>query len=169
MTFLICGIYKENDTNELIYITEGDSQTQKINLWLLEERDSQGIGEGHAHTAVFKMDNQQGPIVQDRELCSVPCGSLGGRGVWRRMDTCICRVESHCCSPETVTILFISYAPIQNKTFKVWGKKEIVYVDIIPFSSVESDSLQPHELQCARLPYLSPTPGAYSNSCPLSQ
>ena len=32
--------------------------------------------------------------------------------------------------------------------------------------SVMSDSLQPHRLQHARLPYPSPTPGAYSNSCP---
>ena len=31
-----------------------------------------------------------------------------------------------------------------------------------------SDSLQPHGLQHARLPCPSPTPGAYSNSCPLS-
>ena len=32
-----------------------------------------------------------------------------------------------------------------------------------------SHSLQPHWLQHARLPCPSPTPGAYSNSCPLSQ
>ena len=32
--------------------------------------------------------------------------------------------------------------------------------------SVMSDSLQPHGLQHARLPCPSPTPGAYSNSCP---
>ena len=35
--------------------------------------------------------------------------------------------------------------------------------------SVMSDSLQPHGLQQARLPCPSPTPGAYSNSCPLNQ
>jgi len=34
--------------------------------------------------------------------------------------------------------------------------------------SVMSDSLQPHELQHARPPCPSPTPGVYSNSCPLS-
>ena len=34
---------------------------------------------------------------------------------------------------------------------------------------VMSDSLQPHELQHARLPCPSPTPGACSNSCSLSQ
>ena len=42
----------------------------------------------------------------------------------------------------------------------------------IPFQfspSVMSDSLQSHGLQHARLPCPSPTPRAYSNSCPLSQ
>jgi len=34
--------------------------------------------------------------------------------------------------------------------------------------SVISNSLRPHGLQNARLPYPSPTPGAYSNSCPSS-
>ena len=38
------------------------------------------------------------------------------------------------------------------------------------FSSVSdvSDSLQPHGLQHSRLPCPLPTPGVYSNSCPLS-
>ena len=41
---------------------------------------------------------------------------------------------------------------------------------LIQFShSVVSDFLQPHEPQHARPPYPSPTPGIYSNSCPLSQ
>ena len=35
--------------------------------------------------------------------------------------------------------------------------------------SVVSDSLQPHEPQHARPPCPSPTPGVYSDSCPLSQ
>ena len=39
----------------------------------------------------------------------------------------------------------------------------------VQFSSVVFDSLRPHGLQHARLPGPSPTPGAYSNSCPLSQ
>ena len=44
----------------------------------------------YVHSAVFKMDNQQGPIVHHGEFCSMLCGSLDGRGVWGRMDTCIC-------------------------------------------------------------------------------
>ena len=35
--------------------------------------------------------------------------------------------------------------------------------------SVVSDSLRPHELQHARPPCPSPTPGVYSDSCPLSR
>ena len=52
-------------------------------------------------TAVFKMVNQQRPTVKHRELCSMLCGSLDGREVWGRMDTCICMTESlsyHCVS-----------------------------------------------------------------------
>ena len=41
---------------------------------------------------------------------------------------------------------------------------------LVQFSrSIVSDSLQPHRLQHARPPYPSPTPGVYSDSCPLSQ
>ena len=36
-------------------------------------------------------------------------------------------------------------------------------------SSVVSNSLRPHELQHARPPCPSPTPGVHSNSCPSSQ
>ena len=42
-------------------------------------------------------------------------------------------------------------------------------ISSVQFScSVVSDSLRPHEPQHARLPCPSPTPGVYSNSCPLS-
>ena len=38
--------------------------------------------------------NQQGPTAQHMELCSTLYGSLDGRGVWGRMDTCVCMAES---------------------------------------------------------------------------
>ena len=41
--------------------------------------------------------------------------SLDGRGVWERMDICIC--VGVCYPPETVTTLLIGYTSIQNKTF----------------------------------------------------
>ena len=44
----------------------------------------------YVHIATFKMDNQQGPNVQHREICSMLHGSLDGRGVSGRVDTYIC-------------------------------------------------------------------------------
>ena len=50
---------------------------------------------------------------------------------------------------------------------KLWYIYTMEY--LVQFShSVVSDSLQPHESQHARPPCPSPTPGLYSNSCPLS-
>ena len=50
---------------------------------------------------------------------------------------------------------------------------DLIWLEIISsvqFScSVMSDSLWPHGLQHTRLPCPSPTPGVYSNSCPLSR
>ena len=77
-----------------------------------EGRHSQGVWDGHVRTAVFKLENQQGPAVEHKELCSMSCGSLDGRGVWGRMDTCLCMAESLCCSSETITALLVSYSPI---------------------------------------------------------
>ena len=44
------------------------SQTQRMNSWL------------PVHTAIFKMDNQQEPTVEHRQLCSMLPASLDGRG-----------------------------------------------------------------------------------------
>ena len=42
-------------------------------------RDSRGVWDGRGHTAVFNMENQQGPAGQPRELCSMSGGSgMGG-------------------------------------------------------------------------------------------
>ena len=62
---------KIKDTNELTHNPEKDSQTYKINLWLLGAKDSQGFGVSHIHIAIFKMDNQQRPTVQNMEFCSM--------------------------------------------------------------------------------------------------
>ena len=61
-----------------------------MTLWLPVEKSSgrrMGPGGEHAHTAVVKMDNQQGPTVQHRELCAMLCGCLEGwkfEGEWTR-------------------------------------------------------------------------------------
>ena len=58
----------------------------------------------------------------------------------------------------------IGVASTAGKAYKLF------FVSSVQFScSVVSDSLRPHELQHARLPCPTPTPGAYSNSCPSSQ
>ena len=31
---------------------------------------------------------------------------VDGRGVWQRMDTCVCMTELLCCAPETITTIF---------------------------------------------------------------
>ena len=64
-----------------------------------------GSWDGHVHAAILKMDQQQGPAVEHRELCSMLCGSLDGRGARGRMDSLICMAESLHCSPEIITTL----------------------------------------------------------------
>ena len=100
-----------------------------MNLWLPRRRDTYGLWDGHVHTAIFKMDNQQGPNVQHRELCSMLWGSLDGKGVWGRMDTCICMTESLHFSLENITILLIGHTPIQHvlgvKKLKLKTKKYV--------------------------------------------
>ena len=75
------------------------------------------VWDGHVHTAIFKMNNQQRPTVQHRELCPRLGGSLDGRGMQGRMDTCAWMTESLRFSPETITTLLIRYTPIQIKGF----------------------------------------------------
>ena len=55
--------------------------------------------------------------------------------------------------------------------FSLWHSANFyaVYLSSVQFSSVVSHSLRPHEMQYARLPCPSQTPGVYSNSCPLSR
>ena len=74
-----------------------------MNLWLLGlrgkggVRDRLGVWDWHVHTAIFKIENQQGPTVWYRELCSILCNNLNGQ----RIDTRVCITESLCCTPET--------------------------------------------------------------------
>ena len=56
-----------------------------MNLWLPGGRMgaraiSYGVWDGHIHTTISEISNQQGPTVERMELCSMLCGSLDGRG-----------------------------------------------------------------------------------------
>ena len=65
---------KKNDTNELVYKTEIDSQTQKTNLRLPNGKgvgDKSGTWGKHTNTTIYNIDKQQGPTVQHRELYSI--------------------------------------------------------------------------------------------------
>ena len=53
--------------------------------------------------------------------------------------------------------------------FKSINSSALSFLSVQFSRSVVSDSLRPHGLQHTRPPCPSPTPGAYSNSCPLSQ
>ena len=70
------------------------------------------------NTAIFKMDNQQGPMVWNMKPYSM-CASLDGRGAWGRMDSCRRMTESSPCSPETIPTLLMGHIPTQNKKFTV--------------------------------------------------
>ena len=61
-------------------------------------------------------------------------------------------------------ILFLSYNILEKQYI---SRKELI--SVLFSCSVVSDSLRYHGLQHARPPCPSPTPAAYSNSCPLSQ
>jgi len=57
------------------------------------------------------------------------CGSLDGRGVWGRTDTCIRMAESLRCSPETITNTVNRLTP--NTKIKVFKKEWRKLVEIL--------------------------------------
>ena len=54
-------------------------------------------------------------------MCLPECEEVGDK-----MDTCMCMVDSLCCTPETITTLLISYT--QYKMFLVFKKKTNIFV-----------------------------------------
>ena len=53
-----------------------------MNLWLAGEKAGRIGWEfriDSGHTDIFKTDNQQGPAVSHRELCSILCNNLKGK------------------------------------------------------------------------------------------
>ena len=69
-----------------------------------------------------------------------------------------------------VNLSSVVHPTVSVTTAQLCHCSEKAAISSVQFShSVVSDSLQPHGLQHTRLPCPSPTPGAYTNSCPLSQ
>ena len=56
--------------------------------------------EGNIQESTYSMTSLSVFWEATKELCSMLCGSLDGRRVWERMDSCISMAESLCCSPK---------------------------------------------------------------------
>ena len=70
----------KTNTHEPTYKTgKTDSQTQKGNLWLPKRRgggDKSGVWNQQNQTTIYKIDQQQVPTVQHRELYSISSNKL---------------------------------------------------------------------------------------------
>ena len=64
-----------------------------MNLWFLGQGGIVGDLGKVRHTLLYLTWITNKEPVQGRELCPMLPGSLDGRGVWGRMDTCVCLAE----------------------------------------------------------------------------
>ena len=64
-------------------------------------------------TIIYRMEKQQGPTVQHRELYSIPCDKPEWKRTWRRIYRCI--TESLCCTAKINTTLWTNYTSIKFK------------------------------------------------------
>ena len=95
-----------------------------MNLQLLRRRlggkDSLGVWDGHLHTAVYKMYNQQGYTYSTGDSAKCYVAAWMGVEFEGRMDTCIYMAESLQRLPETITTLFANRLyPIKIKSKKL--------------------------------------------------
>ena len=99
---------KRNDTDELIKQKE-THRLKRTNLWL------PGRGMDMYTLLYLKWIANKDLLSStgNSAQCDVAAWMEGSLG---EMDSYVCLAESLHCSPKTIT-LFISYAPIQNKTF----------------------------------------------------
>lgn len=56
--------------------------------------------------------------IKHRDLYPIVRDSLCGERVRKRMEVCVCRTESLCCTAERTTTLHINYTPIRPKKLK---------------------------------------------------
>ena len=89
------------------------------------------------NTAIFKMDNQQGPAAKHMDLCSMLCGSLNGRVfgrewiyvyVWLSSFSVHLKLPPHC--------LLIGCTPIQNKKVLFLFFKKSMYESFLSEAEV---------------------------------
>ena len=68
-------------------------------------RGKLGVWDEHIYATIHKIENQQRPTVEPRELYSTFCDNLYGKRICKKMDMCMCITVSFCCTPETNTTL----------------------------------------------------------------
>ena len=51
-----------------------DSQIQRTDLWLQRGREVSGVWDQQIRIIIYRMDKQQGPNVQHREVYPLSCG-----------------------------------------------------------------------------------------------
>ena len=111
---------------------------------------------------------------------------------WQPYFKCVCdsglisplspQILKHETLGRNFTLFFLNLPSNQNRFISLWiicwlqaylkdieGSFPDCFSSIQFSGSVVSNSLWPHESQCARFLCPSPTPGVYSNSCPLSR
>ena len=83
----------EYSTNEPIYTTETDSQTQRADSWLQTWR---AVGEGQTgglrqqmQTITYRMDEEHGPNVQHKELYSISWDKPQWKRIEKRTYVCV--------------------------------------------------------------------------------
>ena len=105
---------KRNNTNELTK----QKETLRTSLWLLVGRMGEGIvrefGMGMYTVLYLKWVTNKVLLCSPGDSAQL-CGSLDGRGLWGRMNTCIRMAESLCCSPKTITTLFANQQKPKTK------------------------------------------------------
>ena len=120
MTCLLWVILKEmiqmNFFTKQKRLTDLEKELMITSGGTMEGRDDQGIWDQHTHTAVFKVDNQQGTSTAQGTVLN-GTRQPGWEGSLGRMDTCIYKAESLHCAPKTITTLLIDYSPKSNKKF----------------------------------------------------
>ena len=82
-----------------LFIKQKDLQILKTNFWLAKgnlvrwgwggRRDQPGAWEERTHTAVYKINNQQGLIVYSRRNSAQYSGITHEKTIWKIMNTCI--------------------------------------------------------------------------------
>ena len=72
-------------------------------------RDGLGVWDEQMQAIIYRMDEQQGPTVEHRELYSISCDKPEWKRIFeKRIDTCICIIETLCYTLEPNTTLLIN-------------------------------------------------------------